>query len=781
MFLKTIYHNFEQAKQQLSLRSILLVSFLVQILGTVGIVQWLSIYHGSKAIQSLAIQLNDDVTLLVADHIEDYLEIPKQINQINQDAISTGLLDIQEFDKIGHFFWKQIHQFQVSYINFGTPQGELVGVERKPNKTFGIDFLTRSQPGILREYQADPQGNPIQLLNHYPYDHRQESWYTDAVTVGQPTWSEVYHWDGLPEILAISASYPIYDETGQLMGVLGVDQTLTDISQFLQQKNIHPNGSIFIIERSGMLVASSSQHPPFILENNQAQSLSALEIEDQLIQKTAQLIIENFKAFNQINQSESFEFKFNHEKYFVQILPWKDELGLDWLIIVVIPESHFFSQIHANTRQAILLGLLAATFAAYLAILTAQCLTRPVQHLSLAATAIAQGNLDHRVGNFSIQEFQILGDAFNQMSKQLKTSFNQLEKNNQKLEKRVEQRTVELKLSEEKFAKAFWASPDIITINSLENGEFIEVNESFCRVLGYPQEVTLGQTSLDLNLWVNPNDYHEFTQQLKQNCSLSHHEVQLLTHHHQIITVELSAQVIDINQKQYGLIVANDITKRKHYDTQLQASLQEKEVLLREIHHRVKNNLHIISSLLDLQSNAIQDEQVLDLFTDSQSRIQSMALIHEQLYQSQDLGNLNFGDYIHRLMSNIFCSFADQMSSIQSQIEIEPIQLNLETAIPCGLLINELVTNSFKHAFPNQKKGKIKIDLHADKHQVLHLEISDNGIGIPSEIDWQNSTSLGLRLVQILSKQIKATVKTNFTQGTCFHLTFSPLQYKARF
>ncbi|MEB3341114.1 PAS domain-containing protein [Okeania sp.] len=224
-----------------------------------------------------------------------------------------------------------------------------------------------------------------------------------------------------------------------------------------------------------------------------------------------------------------------------------------------------------------------------------------------------------------------------------------------------------------------------------------------------------------------------------------------------------------------------DISDRKKAETQLQISLQEKEVLLKEIHHRVKNNLHIISNLLDLQSDYIEDERIMELFADSQNRIQTMALIHEQLYQSKDLGQVNFREYIHNLMDNLLCSYINRESIINPIINVESITMNLETAIPCGLIINELVTNSLKYAFPNSENGEVVIELYQDEEEKIHLTIRDNGIGIPPDFDWQNSPSLGLKLVRILSKQLKAEIEFDGTQGTVFNLIFFPLKYKPRF
>jgi PAS domain S-box-containing protein len=219
--------------------------------------------------------------------------------------------------------------------------------------------------------------------------------------------------------------------------------------------------------------------------------------------------------------------------------------------------------------------------------------------------------------------------------------------------------------------------------------------------------------------------------------------------------------------------ISTDVTERHEAEEKLFKSLQEKEVLLKEIHHRVKNNLYVISGLLNLQSSYIEDEQVRNLFQDSQNRIQTMAVIHEQLYQSQDLADIDFADYIDRLISNLFSSYNHQPSGIQPILKLDSCCLNIETAIPAGLLINELVTNAFKHAFPHQK-GKVEVKLETQENDEIKLTVADNGKGFPPNFNWQKSPSLGLRLVRILTQQLDADLefKTD-SNGTLFSLKFT--------
>jgi PAS domain S-box-containing protein len=219
--------------------------------------------------------------------------------------------------------------------------------------------------------------------------------------------------------------------------------------------------------------------------------------------------------------------------------------------------------------------------------------------------------------------------------------------------------------------------------------------------------------------------------------------------------------------------VTRDITDRKVADEKIKASLGEKEVLLREIHHRVKNNMQVIISLLRLQSDKIGDKRYVDMLKESQSRIKSMALIHEKLYQTKDFANIDFHEYIKDLANSLFVSNAVNPDKIALNLEIKDISLGLDYAIPCGLIINELVLNSLKHAFPNEREGEIRIALLRTGEDEVELTVSDNGIGIPEKLDLETTESLGLSLVKILVEhQLGGKVKLDRTGKSTFSIRF---------
>ncbi|MFZ3166680.1 MAG: histidine kinase dimerization/phosphoacceptor domain -containing protein [Candidatus Methanoperedens sp.] len=217
-------------------------------------------------------------------------------------------------------------------------------------------------------------------------------------------------------------------------------------------------------------------------------------------------------------------------------------------------------------------------------------------------------------------------------------------------------------------------------------------------------------------------------------------------------------------------------------EERLRLTLNEKENLLKEIHHRIKNNLHIIHSMLNLQMSYIHDKQTIEMFKDSRDRVYSMALIHEKLYQSESLAKIDLPEYIRSLISNLFISYGLSERVVRPKIDVEDAALDIDTLIPCALIITELVSNSLKHAFPglpgrSDMTGEIRIELRHDTDNKFMLRVGDNGIGMPKDFDIQNSRSLGLKLVYVLVKQLKGTIQHGRGgKGTEFTITFNVLR-----
>jgi len=296
------------------------------------------------------------------------------------------------------------------------------------------------------------------------------------------------------------------------------------------------------------------------------------------------------------------------------------------------------------------------------------------------------------------------------------------------------------------------------------------INQEFIKLFGYTPREAVGQVLDEL---IVPKKLQKSATLITEKVAKGERTAFEAIRCHRdgrMIAVSVLASPIVVGGKQIGTYgIYRNITERKKAEEQIKASLKEKEILLQEVHHRVKNNMQIISSLLNLQSRHIKDEESLELFKSSQNRVKSMALIHERLYQSKDFTRIDVADYVQNLTNHLFITYGISRDDIQLKINIKDIFLNINTAIPCALIINEIVSNSLKHAFPNGKKGEIKISMHPLSKDEVELVVGDNGVGIPEDANLRNTKSLGLYLVSMLAEdQLHGEIKLDKTEGIAF-------------
>lgn len=330
-----------------------------------------------------------------------------------------------------------------------------------------------------------------------------------------------------------------------------------------------------------------------------------------------------------------------------------------------------------------------------------------------------------------------------------------------------------LQESEERYRKLVEHSPDAIIVHS--KGKIVFINEAGLKLIGLESDKDLiGKSFLD---FAHPDSkplLEERMRLLQQGASdLPFVEEKFFRKDGSVMDIEVSSVQFSYYGKSAVLTLARDITDRKKAEEQIRASLKEKEVLLKEIHHRVKNNLQIVSSLLYLQSRKTNDDQVLSVLRESQTRVRSMALIHEKLYQCEDLANINLNDYIRSLTGYLFNSYGVASHMVKLTISVDSAPLGLDRAIPCGLIINELVSNSLKYAFPNGRRGEVVVDLTRNGDGKLILIVRDDGVGLPEGMDITDTPSLGLQLVNTLVKQLDGTIEVDGTHGTAFSMVLS--------
>ncbi len=397
------------------------------------------------AVNDLAEQLMTETSKTVDQHLDNYLQIPHQINEINASVVKQGHLDLKDFQGTGSYLWKQAQVYKnISWIGYALPTGELVGAGRwLKGQDLVIDYIFAN--GKDDTYATDNQGNRTKLVYTTQYNVLSDEWYIETLKAGKPIWSRITPNEAFDGYIAATASYPIYDEHQRLIATLGIDFLLSNISNFLNQLNVSPHGKIFIIQRNGLLIANSSLKPNFQVLNGEMKRLSATQINDPVIQATANFLQKQIDNFSAIQKTQEFNFQFQGERHCIHVTPWQDKFGLNWLVIVVLPESDFMAQINANNRITILFYFLALGIAILLVIYTSQWISKPILRLSEASESMASGDLEQKVQVSLVKEINILGKSFNIMAEQLSSAFTNIEKNNAELENRVAERTAELK------------------------------------------------------------------------------------------------------------------------------------------------------------------------------------------------------------------------------------------------------------------------------------------------------------------------------------------------
>jgi PAS domain S-box-containing protein len=363
----------------------------------------------------------------------------------------------------------------------------------------------------------------------------------------------------------------------------------------------------------------------------------------------------------------------------------------------------------------------------------------------------------------------------------------QLERLNRELEQRVAERTAELEAStmrlresEASFRAIFENAGIGISVLNRDT-KSLKVNPTMQEMLGYSAAEML---NMGMAAWTYPDDIPSdsdlFQDVLAGRLDRYQVEKRYIRKGGELLWGLFTATAITdaAGQAQFVIGMLEDITERKLAEAQLRAgeerlkaALHEKEVLLKEIHHRVKNNLQIIASLLSLQSDQLKDPDDLVLFEDTQHRVKSMALIHESLYRTGDLARFNFARYIDSLCTDLLQSYGNGASHIRLHTELDELTFDVDTAVPCGLILNEILTNALKYAFPDGHPGDIVIGLRADAGQVT-LSVRDTGVGLPADLDFRHTESLGLQLVSMLTEQLGGTIKLSRDRGTAFTITF---------
>ena len=476
---------------------VLIIPFVVQIVTAVGLVGYLSYRSSQKSVEDLANRLMVEVGDRVDQHLDSYLGNAQKVNHLNLDAVKVGILDLKDFKTLGKYFYHQGRSFDFAYVNFGSKEGGFIGSGYSDNNGLEIGEILPSNPDLYKYYAVNGAGDRGQLLGTVKNPQtNNRAWYLDAVKAGKPIWSEIYTWGDLPDHISLSASAPVYDSQKKLLGVLGIDLELSQISRFLKNLKISESGTVFIVDRTGLIVASSENESPAPIVNGKAQRLAAVNSNTSFIRDVTEDLIRRFGNLKQVKNPEFLRPSLPQNP-FVKVTPYRQGDGLDWLVVTVIPESDFLGDIQANTNRTILLCGITLLLAIASGLLTTRLIARPIRRISQASSALAQGEWQENLSEENaIAELQTLSISFNQMAMQMRQSFEQVED--------------ELQGSREMYQRVVQSQTDFI-LRSQPDTTITFANPALCKALGASLDKVIGQKWID---FADPNDLEITLQQL---------------------------------------------------------------------------------------------------------------------------------------------------------------------------------------------------------------------------------------------------------------------------
>jgi methyl-accepting chemotaxis protein len=407
------------------LRTAIVVPFVVQIAATVGLVGYLSFRNGQEAVNKLARQVRIEVGARTRLIMENYFKEPHKITSSNINALRLKQINLENREAMEQHLFFNLQVFPgigESYV--GLPDGSIIYVARAEDGTFIANTNTKFP--IREKYELDNQGRRTKLLKvTNTFDARLRPWYKIAVEKREKSWTDVYLFSS-SQTLGIAAAEPYYDQQGKLVAIFSTNLPLQALSNFLRDLKVSQTGQAFVIDRVGGLAATSTGESPFIEVNGEKKQVKAVESQNLLTNKTSQYLQKEFGDFTQIKDQRELFFDIDGKRQYVLVQPYSDGKGLDFMVVVVVPEADFMDQINANTQITIWLCLLALGVSFILAIITADRIGRPILRITEASENLANGNFDQQVGASKMVEISRLAMSFNKMSMQLKTSFAKL-------------------------------------------------------------------------------------------------------------------------------------------------------------------------------------------------------------------------------------------------------------------------------------------------------------------------------------------------------------------
>jgi len=558
----------------------------------------------------------------------------------------------------------------------------------------------------------------------------------------------------------------------EIIGILkcniNIKGRLTDIVQKHKLQNFI---KIQVVRTKGLIIAEKEKVPLSSSLNSDLIALLKIKNADVgFLNESGRKELFAFSPINLTMGTENFGFGGSYKSTDHK----KGNKGEGWHIVVSEAESIAIKDADETTRLLIIVGVIFTIVTSFFALYFGRWIANPLVKLADSAQKIGKGQLDTRISVVNKDEIGILAESINNMAGNLQETLISRDSliTEIKLRKVAEE---DLKESEEKLHLIIdRSSIGICTVDLL--GNFIMTNPAYEIILGYSKEELKELSFYEVT---HPDNRPENKKLFQNMFNLKTKDFTLEKKYIRKDGTEIDVVVHSVGIRddegnvKFGTAFVEDITERKQAEEQIKASLKEKNTLIDEIHHRVKNNLNVITSLLNLQAKRIDDDRTKDILKDSQSRIYAMAAIHETLHGSENLSEIDLKKYLFKITTSIFQASSIDPKKVKLRTDIEELPISIDQASPLGLIINELLSNSLKYAFPDEGEGEIIVSMKKlDKE--LELTIEDDGIGLPEEFDLKNSKTLGLKLVRTLvENQLDGSIDMESNNGTKFTIKFN--------
>ena len=749
---------------------VLTVPFVILFIVISAVTGYIAYSSGINMIEKLSTDMLNEINTNIESHIENFIGNSRRTVEFNAEHLGSGFVNLSDQRSMEIFFLNQIkYNSSISSLYFGNPSGGLADAGRDGASDGYYIMETRNfTGGELEKISVDSRGLRLGSIFRIDYfDARQRPWYKQAAEEGKVIISRPYILS-TGQDMAISVSMPVYGENAELRGVVSADVFLSQLSGYLSDLEISPNGYSFILDDEGMLLATSLADSKVIVrtDDGELRQLAGKDSPDIPIREMTEKYNELNDGFESSDWAEITVHGSDREKFNMLVSAIDFDCGLVFNIITIIPRSDLFGAVYRKLFSSMWIVIGALVVLLFIGIIITRVITGSIRQLGEVADNLAEGKWHRAPENHGIKEINNIYSIFNNLSKkteEMVLSLNGEIQQRKKYEEDLRENKQQLELAVEATELGIWDSDQITGEN--------RYNSYWSEMIGYAD----GEIGSSIDSWQNllhPEDrlrvMKEIDLHLSGKTDIYSSEYRLMHKTGRYVWIQSIGKIIQRDEDGRPVRICGthrDISGRKESEEKILTLLNEKEVLLNEVHHRIKNNMQTIKGLLMLQSYSLSDPSAKNAIEEAGSRIDSMLLLYNQLYISEDVNEVVFNDYLSLLVDQII---ATHHRTVELEKKITECRLPVKTASTLGIVINELITNTMKYAYSVEETLRIGISLEQDSGYMV-LIIEDNGV---KTVETKTEPGTGLNLVEKLVEQIDGEFSMFRDNGTVCRIKF---------